>query len=137
MQRKTPIAELMTRHVQTLEVGAKPSEARRLLSKQRMHHLPIVDRGVLVGMLSSRDLMRALRRAKAAPGESVDAVLDRSATVAEMMSTELVTARADESVEDAIERLADGSIHSVLVLDEGRRLVGIVTDTDLLDYLCE
>lgn len=137
MSRKTPISELMTPRVHTLDVGAKPSEARRLLSKQRMHHLPIVDRGVLVGMLSSRDLMRTLRAVKAGAGEGVDALLDRSATIAQMMTTDLVTARADESVEDAIERIADGSIHSVLVLDEGRRLVGILTDTDLLDYLCE
>jgi len=47
-----------------------------------------------------------------------------------------VTVQAGDSVEQAIERIADGTIHSVLVLDEGRRLVGIVTDTDLLDYLC-
>jgi CBS-domain-containing membrane protein len=137
MSRKTPISELMTTRVHTLEVGAKLSEVRRMLTEQRVHHLPIVDKGVLVGMVSSRDLVGILRRAKPAPGESVDQTLDRSSTVAKVMSSELVTVRSDESVEQAIERIADGSVHSVLVLDAGRRLVGIVTDTDLLDYLCD
>ena len=136
MSRKTPISELMTTRVHTLEVGAKLSEVRRLLTEQRVHHVPIVDKGVLVGMVSSRDLVGILRRAKMGPGESVDQTLDRSGTVAKVMSSDLVTVRRDESVEQAIERIADGSVHSMLVLDAGRRLVGIVTDTDLLDYLC-
>jgi CBS domain-containing protein len=137
MSRKTPISELMTTRVHTLEVGAKLSQVRRLLTEQRVHHVPIVEKGVLVGMVSSHDLVRILHAAKPRPGESVDQTLDRSSTVAKVMSADLVTLRSDESVEQAIERIADGSIHSVLVLDAGRRLVGIVTDTDLLDYLCE
>ena len=48
----------------------------------------------------------------------------------------VVTLRADDPVERAVDLIADGSVHSVLVLDAARRLVGIVTDTDLLDYLC-
>lgn len=136
MPKKTPISELMTTHVHTLEVGAKLSEVRRLLTEQRVHHVPIVAEGVLVGMVSSRDLVRVLHTAKPAPGESIDQTLDRSSTVAKVMSSELVTLRSDASVEQAIERIAEGSVHSVLVLDAGRRLAGIVTDTDLLDYLC-
>jgi CBS domain-containing membrane protein len=137
MPRKTPISELMTSRVQTLDVGAKPSEARRVLSEQRVHHVPIVDDGVLVGIVGSRDLVRILRSTPAGASESVDEVLDRSGDVAQVMSTELVTLRSDASVEDAIECIAAGAVHSVLVLDADRRLVGIVTDTDLLDYLCE
>ncbi len=137
MPRSTPISELMTSHVRTLAVDAKPSEARRLLSKERIHHLPIVENGILVGLLSSRDLVRVLRETRAGSAENPDEALDRAASLRSLMSTELVTLRADEPVERAVDLIADGSIHSVLVLDAARRLVGIVTDTDLLDYLCE
>jgi CBS domain-containing membrane protein len=136
MPRTTPISLLMTKQVWTLEVDAKLSEARRTLTEQRIHHLPIVERGELVGMLSSRDLVRVLREAKAGGTEHVDAILDRSSTIREIMSTSLVTLRSDDPVEYAVERIANGSIHSLPVLDAERRLVGIVTDTDLLDYLC-
>jgi CBS domain-containing protein len=135
MPRTTPISELMSRHVLTLDVKAKLSEARRILSQERIHHLPIVDEGVVVGVLSSRDLVRVLRAAQAGGSENVDAILDRHATVAQAMRPDLVTLPEDASVEQAIDRIADGSVHSVLVLDAARRLVGILTDTDLLDYL--
>jgi CBS-domain-containing membrane protein len=52
------------------------------------------------------------------------------------MSTELATIRSDENAEAAVDLIASGAIHSVLVLDRAERLVGIVTDTDLLEYLC-
>jgi CBS domain-containing protein len=51
------------------------------------------------------------------------------------MKTELVTIRENESIEKAIDVLADGSIHSVLVINKDERLVGIATNIDLLDYL--
>lgn len=136
MPRRTPISELMTTRVRSLDARAKPSEARRLLGEERVHHVPIVDAGAVVGMVSARDLLRALRAAPRGSGASVDEVLDRCGDVAQLMSSDLVTMRADESVEEAIERIADGAVHSVLVVDAGGRLAGIVTDTDLLDYLC-
>jgi CBS domain-containing protein len=132
-----PISELMTTHVRTLGVDAKLSEARRVLTKERIHHLPIVENGILVGLVSSRDLVRILREAKAGGSESVDEVLDRTSSLRKAMSTDLVTLRPDDPVERAIDLIADGHIHSLLVLDAGRHLVGILTDTDLLDYLCE
>lgn len=137
MPRRTPISQLMTTHLRTLDVDAKLSEARRLLTEERIHHLPILERGAVVGLLSSSDLVGILREAKAGGSESVDAILDRCSSVRQAMSTRLVTLRPDDPLERAMDLIADGSIHSLLVLDAERRLAGIVTDTDLLDYLCE
>jgi CBS domain-containing protein len=136
MSRRATISELMTKRVRTLGVDAKLSEARRALTQERIHHLPIVEGAVLVGLLSSRDLVEILREAKAGGSENVDAILDRASSIREVMSTDLVTLRPDDPVERAVDLIADGTIHSLLVLDEQRRLVGILTDTDLLDYLC-
>jgi CBS domain-containing protein len=91
----------------------------------------------VVGLLSSRDLVGILREAKSGGSESVDDILDRCSSIRQAMTTPLVTLRPDDPLERAIDLIADGSIHSLLVLDAGRRLAGIITDTDLLDYLCE
>jgi CBS domain-containing protein len=136
MSRRATVSELMTKRVRTLGVDAKLSEARRALSEERIHHLPVVEGGKLVGVLSSRDLVRILREAKAGGAQDVDAILDRAASVREAMTPVLVALRPDDPVERAVDLISDGTIHSLLVLDEQRRLVGIVTDTDLLDYLC-
>ena len=136
MTRSTPISELMASPVQTVGLDAKLSEVRRALTQGNFHHVPVVDGDTLVGIVSSRDLLRVYREFSSKVSEKADDLLDHGSTVAGIMSTELVTIRSRESVEAAIELIASGTIHSVLVLDEEERLVGIVTDTDLLDYLC-
>jgi acetoin utilization protein AcuB len=136
MRRSTRISELMTSPVQTVELDAKLSEARRILTHGNFHHVPVVDGDTLVGIVSSRDLLRVYRESRSKASGKADDLLDGGSTVAAIMRTELVTIRSDESVEAAVDLIASGTIHSVLVLDPEERLVGIVTDTDLLDYLC-
>jgi len=136
MPQSTPISELMTSPVRTVGVEASLSEARRALTQGNFHHVPVVDRGKLVGIVSSRDLLRVYRDSRSKAHGKVDDLLDRGPTVSEIMSTDLVMIRSNESVDTAIDLIASGAIHSVLVLDREERLVGIVTDTDLLDYLC-
>lgn len=126
----------MTSPVRTVAVDAKLSEVRRTLTQGNFHHVPVVDGHRLVGIISSRDLLRVYRESVANASGSADDMIDRGATVAKIMSTDLVTISSDESVDTAIDLIASGTIHSVLVLDREDRLAGIVTDTDLLDYLC-
>ena len=130
------ISELMTSPVRTVGLEAKLSEVRRALTHGNFHHVPVVDGDTLVGIVSSRDLLRAYRESRSRASGKADDLLDRGSAVAEIMSTELVTIRSHESVETAVDLIASGTIHSVLVLDQEERLVGIVTDTDLLDFLC-
>ena len=112
MSRRATVSELMTKRVRTLGVDAKLSEARRALSEERIHHLPVVEGGKLVGVLSSRDLVRILREAKAGGAQDVDAILDRASSVREAMTPVLVALRPDDPVRSVPVRL-------------GRRLVQI------------
>ena len=93
---------------------------RQLLKREGCHHVPIVDGDRLTGMVSSRDLVRVLRDAVPVASLGVDELLDRSATVGQVMSRDLVTMCDDESVDRAIDLIADGHLHSVLVVDQRR-----------------
>jgi len=53
------------------------------------------------------------------------------------MTRELVTVRDDDPIDRAIDLIADAHIHSVLVVDADERLVGIVTDKDIVQYLSD
>lgn len=138
MTRKTPVSVVMTRHVHTLDVSSKLSVVRHALISAEFHHMPIVDGGFLVGIVSWRDLVRAYRKAMG-PEESdpvtIDEVLDQSESIEQVMTKELVTLREDDPLDRAIDLIADGHIHSVLVLDDEERLVGIVTDKNIVEYL--
>ena len=91
----------------------------------------------LAGATSGINLGSAERFA----GEGADVyVISRNsekvdATVASLMQRNVVTMRSDENVERALDLLAAGAIHSVLVLDANEELVGIATNIDLLEYL--
>ena len=132
MTRSTPISEVMTSSVRTAEVATRVGELHRLLREERCHHLPIADGNRLVGVVSARDLLRFARERgiKGSAGWAED-----ETTAGTLMSTKLVTVRAHEPIEVAIDCIADGHIHSVLVLDKEDRLVGILTEKDLLAFL--
>lgn len=55
--RETPIGEIMTEKVITCAPETPASQTREIMAKNRIRHLPLVHKGVLVGMLSIRDLM--------------------------------------------------------------------------------
>ncbi len=138
MPRKTPVSEIMSRDVHTLEVNEKISAVRQALIANEFHHMPIVDEGRLVGIVSWRDLVRVYREAhgptKSDPQTIVE-VLDRDTRLEDVMTRDLVTMRADDPIDRAIDLIADGHIHSVLVLDGEESLVGIVTDKNIVEYL--
>jgi CBS domain-containing protein len=135
MPRTTPISEIMTTPVRTVSIDANLSEARQVMNEDDIHHVAVVDGDTLMGIITSTDLVRIYRKAGGGEGKDVDEVLDRASTVSAAMSTDLVTIRKDDSVERAVDLVADGAIHSVLVVDDRERLVGIVTVLDLLDFL--
>ena len=85
--------------------------------------------------MTSTDLIELLRGSAPSAAVEVDAWLDRQGTIAEIMSRDPVTVSPEDRVERAIDLIASGDFHSVLVVDEDDRLVGIVTDSDLLDFL--
>ena len=86
-----------------------------------IRHLPVVDeRGRLVGMLSDRDVLRALAGKK-------------TLRVADIMSRDLVTVQPDAPAHLAAGLMLEYNISSVLVVDEGETLVGVVTMTDYVE----
>jgi len=131
-RRGVTIREVMTSHVRTARPDQSLLEVWRLLTDERCHHIPIVEDGRPVGMISTRDLVRIARKHGA---EKLSAGLYGSETASDVMTRGLETIYADEPVEAAIDRIGIGEFHALVVLDENENLAGIVTNHDLLHYL--
>lgn len=134
MPRKTLISKIMTREIVTIDVTAPMSNVREILTTQKFHHLPVVDGEQLVGIISTNDLIRVMQTLPATT-DDLDETLNRTTSIKTTMQTDLVTMRSDGSVERAIDVLAGGQMHSLLIIDRDEVLVGIVTNIDLLEYL--
>lgn len=104
----------------------------RLLQQRGFRHLPVVEAGRLVGIVSDRDLKQAMVSAgSTTEGRERERLLDRL-TAGEIMTGEVVTTGPTCGVEEAARVMATRKI-SALPVTDGDRLVGIVTETDVLE----
>lgn len=133
-QREGCVAEIMTSRVRTATPDQGIDEIGQMFSDERCHHVPVIEDGRPVGMVSARDLVRVARR------QGVDRIPDEIGcrlTARDVMSTDLATIQDDASVDDAIERIGRGDLHALIVLDASEHLAGIVTHRDLLAFLMD
>lgn len=129
-----PVAEVMTPHPRTVQLGDKISDVRNALADGRMHHLPVLDGQLLVGIISTTDLLE-FGFAPRDSHENVDEYLDAHFRIEQVMETSVVTIPSDSTVRDAAEALATGRLHAVPVVKDDDQLVGIVTSTDIVSYV--
>jgi acetoin utilization protein AcuB len=126
------VRDILTPGVLTIAPETTLPEAVRLARERGVRHLPVVENGKLVGIISDRDLKQAM----ASPATSLDVhelkyLLDRLA-VGEIMTRAVITIGPLAPVEDAARLMVVEKI-SALPVTDGDRLVGIVTETDVLN----
>lgn len=68
---KVPVIEIMTPNVVSCPFGTPTSKAREIMAEHHIRHLPVVDNGMVVDILSARDLMGQLRLEDRAAAEEV------------------------------------------------------------------
>ena len=117
------VSEIMTKGVQTVPPAMVASRAWALMRGERIRHLIVVDGGKPVGVLSDRDT-----------GGRTAAAIRAQSTVGELMTDAVVTATPDDTVRRIANVMRGRTIGCVPVVS-GKRLVGIVTTSDLLGLL--
>ncbi len=132
------VRELMSGDVATIGAGESCQEAVRRMVERKIRHLPVVDgAGTLVGVVTDRDLRHHLfepRVLKGIGAVSVDSLL-RAVPVTEVMSSPVVTVAPDDELETAARAMLEDKVGSLPVV-AGGRVVGIITETDLLRRIC-
>ena len=130
-------AEVMTPAPVTVGADARLPVIAELMTRRRLKRLPVVDaRGGLVGMVSRVDLLRAATgggaRKDPAPRELG---LAGDAPLARVMRRDVPTVHPDTPLPEVFQAIVATRLNRVLVVDSDRRVVGLVTDAELLDRL--
>jgi acetoin utilization protein AcuB len=128
-------ADWMSRKVHTVKPLASVAHARALIEEHRINQLPVVKDGVLVGIVTDRDLrdaVNAVMSSADAAGATESAPRGpEQISVDAVMTHDVMTLAPHSSLVAAAELMRRQRIGSVPVVD-GRALVGIVTRSDIL-----
>jgi CBS domain-containing protein len=130
------VRELMTRDVVTLDVDESLLLADDVMRLGRIRHLPVVDSSagdVLVGLVSHRDMLRASVSSIAGLSRIEEASIKRAIPVRQVMALEVITVGPDESALAACSLILERKLGCLPVVDEHRRLVGIITEADFVE----
>jgi CBS-domain-containing membrane protein len=119
------IKELMKRTPTTVQIDDDLTTARDLMVWMGIRHLPVLDGGKLIGILSESDVAAFQARTGISPRSMSGHPVEQA------MHTPVETSSPEESVDEAAERMAARKIGCLPVV-QGSELVGIVTSTDIL-----
>lgn len=112
-------------------------EAERLFNENSIRHIPVVSGEDIIGMLSLTDLLRVSFVDTYGSDESdVDTAVYNMLTIEQVMVKNIVSVSSTQTIKEVAEILAKNEFHALPVVDDDK-LVGIVTTTDLLNYLLE
>ncbi|AXG68560.1 inosine-5'-monophosphate dehydrogenase [Kordia sp. SMS9] len=137
MKKRTPVSTIMTANVITLNHTDKLDTAERLFKANNIRHIPVVSGDEITGMLSYTDLLRiSFADAAFEEEESVETIVYNMFTIEQVMAKNLVSVTSETTIKEAAEILAQKEFHALPVVDDGK-LVGILTTTDLINYLLD
>lgn len=125
------VKDIMAKEVSTLGRNDTLDLADNVMALDRIRHLPILDEGRVVGVVSQRDLFRSALAAALGYGEKAQKTLLRTIRVKEVMSEPAITVSPEATVKEAARLMIENKIGCLPVV-EGHALVGIVTETDIL-----
>jgi acetoin utilization protein AcuB len=125
--------DLMTPNPVTVSPRATVAEVWDLMRELEIRHVPVVEDGALVGMLSDRDLAR-LDVARLLTAEGADALRRELATpVIEVMSSDVVFVELETELSDVVGLLIEHRVGAIpVVRPDTRDVVGIVSYVDVL-----
>jgi acetoin utilization protein AcuB len=123
------MSDVMTTNVFTIPSNTSLAEARRVMEAHHLRRLPVVDRGILVGIVT-RDQLDRVGPSQVSSFNIHDLTrLLNQVTVKDVMTKNPITVSPDATVEEGVTLAQEKKIGALLVVDNGR-LMGIATTND-------
>ena len=132
MAQPHSVGEIMRREFVSLQASDHLDFVEDVMSLGRIRHLPVVDNGKLVGIVSHRDLLaHSLSRAIDFDAKDRRTFL-RSVDVSEAMSRNVITVQRQTPIDEAARLMLRHRVGCLPVVNEDGAPIGLVTETDLI-----
>lgn len=127
MEVKMPVKEIMTRDVVTVDIKSDVQQLAKKMLDYDVGSVIVTDKKQPVGIVTERDIVRKIVSRNLKPDDI---------SMRELMTTPLITIDTEEDVTDTMHKMVKMEIRRLPVVENGK-LVGIVTDTDLIAISAE
>ncbi len=131
MKKPIYIKNYMTDEVVSIEKTTSLLEAHRLMGTKRIRSLPVVEDDQLVGMVTRTDLMSSDPSRMVSRNNQELSLKILTQDVEKLMTTPVITISQDEEIDAAARVMLDHKIHVLPVMDDEKKMVGIITESDL------
>ena len=137
MKRLEPVSKIMSKDLITLGLSDDLYKAEKLFKESHIRHIPVVENGHVIGMLSLSDLKRiSFLDAYDANEVQIDNAIYKMLGIEQIMIKDPIIVDVNTTIKSVAEILSKKEFHALPVVDNDI-LVGIVTTTDLLVYLLD
>jgi CBS domain-containing membrane protein len=137
MKKRLRVRDLMRERVFTLRPDDELYAVRNLMDQKSIRHIPVTEPDhTLVGLISQRDLLRvgAVERSDLTLNLQVGVL--HAVRIRDVMTRDVETVEPDDDIALAAQLMLENKYGCVPVVD-GRRLVGILTESDFVRYVAE
>jgi len=135
MNTTETVASIMSTNIITLNKSDELETAELLFKRHKIRHIPVVNGKVILGMLSYTDLLRISFADAVDESETeIETLVYNMFTIDQVMAKNVVTVKSNTTIKEVAVILAQKEFHALPVVEHGR-LVGIVTTTDLINYM--
>ncbi|WP_414652868.1 CBS domain-containing protein [Gelidibacter sp.] len=128
------ISSIMSTKIIKLKKDDDLEKAEKLFKKHKIRHIPVVDGKSIIGMLSYTDLLRISFVDAVDDDGEIESLVYNMFTIEQVMAKNVVSVSSTTSIKEVAQILAKKEFHALPVIDDNE-LVGIVTTTDLIEFL--
>jgi acetoin utilization protein AcuB len=129
-----PISSIMTKNPICIGANESLAVAEKLFRDHKIHHLPVIAEGKLVGMVSKSDYLFFRHGFSHEDNKAEDEVRLNNYTAKDIMTKKLAKMDPDDKINVALEVFRENLFHAIPVVSDDR-IVGIVTTFDILENL--
>jgi CBS domain-containing protein len=128
------VRDIMETKLVTISASERLSMVEDIMRLGRVRHMPVVQGGKLVGVVSERDLLRASLSVLSEHRDAERRMFLHVVEISRVMSSPPFVIAPDATIREAALLMADRKIGCLPVVD-GDRLIGMVTETDVLRWV--
>jgi CBS domain-containing protein len=136
MKAAVTVRLLMSQDPATLGRNETLDLAESIMNLGRIRHMPVVDDGKIVGIVSQRDLFRSALITALGFGRKTTSALIKTIKIKEVMTEHVITISPEATVKEAARVMIDKKIGCLPVVED-QKLIGLLTETDILRYVME